>query len=282
MMGAERVVVTGTGGILGSAFARRYLTADAFLALGRNDLAGDKLATLPETLAQFCPTLVINCAADTNVEGAEDNRLRVLAANTVLPGILAHASRTAGARFVHFSSTGCYGRWKDAPYNDFDRLQPTTVHHTSKALGEDAVREAGAESLILRLGWVFGGSSTQRDFVRARIAEAAGKSELHSDPSQKGNPTFCEDVVKQVDRLIEVGLTGTFNCVGGDATTRFDYVAAILRVAGLTTRLVPGQFPRRAPVSPNEAAVAEKLDLLGLNIMRPWQDALSEFAGGIA
>ena len=81
----------------------------------------------------------------------------------------------------------------------------------------------------------------------------------------------------QTVALLKNELTGTYNCVASGAVSRFDYVSRIVAAAGLDARIVPRRFVRRAPVSPNEAAVNEKLDLLRMNFMPEWSTALDRY-----
>ena len=276
-----RVVLAGAGGMLGSAFRQR-LAGTELICLGREQLDVSRPRELRERIASLSPGLVINCAADTNVEGAEGDPRPALAVNALLPELLAQACERANARFLHFSSTGCYGDWKRTPYGDYDPLRPTTVHHAAKAAGEEAVRHACRDSLILRLGWLYGGDAQHRkNFVWARIAEARGIETVFSDPYQTGTPTHVDDVVAQSLRLLDEGVSGTLNCVAGGSASRFDYVLRILKSAGLSTRVLPRRFERRAPVSPNEAASNDKLSLLGLNIMPDWEDALERYVASL-
>lgn len=273
------IVVAGARGILGSTFMS-YLPEGRAIGLGRTDLDVAAPEAAMRQVVALAPSVIINCAADTDVEGAERDDSQAVAVNIHLARALAEAARETGARFVHFSSTGCYGNWKSTPYEDSDPLRPTTAHHRSKALGEEAVLQALQEALILRLGWVFGGSPGQRkNFVSARLREAEGKPVIGSDPTQFGSPTSATDVVGQVTHLLSRrDLQGIFNCVGGGRpASRLDYVAAILTFAGSQTRVQPAVFQRRAAVSPNEAALNARLQMLGLEKMRPWRVSLEDF-----
>lgn len=270
-------IVAGARGILGSAFMARMPAA---LGLGRDDLDPGAPEAVVRNIVARRPSLIINCAADTDVEGAENDDSRAIAVNVTLAAALAKAAADSGAGFVHFSSTGCYGTYKNAPYEESDPLHPTTAHHRSKALGEAAVLNACPAAITLRLGWVFGGAPGQRkNFVWARLREAEGKAAIGSDPHQLGSPTSAADVVTQAVHLLSRdGCQGVFNCVGnGPAGSRLDYVAAILSAAGSAARVEPATFPRRAPVSPNEAAINARLQQRGLDIMRPWRFSLKEF-----
>lgn len=276
-MAPPRVAIAGSSGMLGSTF-RTHLAVEEELCLTRADLDVTQPRRLRAKLADLRPELVLNCAADTDVEGAERETSRAFAANAVVPALLAQACRDLDITLVHFSSTGCYGIQKSTPYDDYDELRPTTVHHRAKAGGEAAVREAGGPHIVMRLGWLYGGEPGHRkNFVMARIREGRSKPEVVSDPFQTGNPTSVEDVVAQTMALVEAGVYGTFNCVAGGSASRFDYVRKIVTAAGLDTRLLPQRFARAAQVSPNEAAVNMKLDLLGLNRMPLWDDALVRY-----
>jgi len=223
--------------------------------------------------------VVINCAADTDVEGAETAPERAFATNATLAGVLARAAAETGARMLHFSSTGCYGDWKRTPYTEDDPLRPTTAHHRSKAAGEEQVLRGTKDALVMRLGWVFGGHPAQRkNFVWARLMEARGRSGIGANPSQTGCPTSADDVVTQALALLAAQVTGVVNCVGNGApASRLDYVAAILAAGGCTTQVSPVVFARRAPVSPNEAAVNTRLQRLGSDTMSPWRTSLTGF-----
>lgn len=236
-------------------------------------------------VSQFGAKLVVHCAADTDVEGGEDRVERTFAANAILPGLIATGCRRSGAFLVHISSTGCYGNWKREPYVEDDPLRPTTVHHRSKLAGEQAVRESGGDWIILRAGWLYGGSAANpKNFVVQRIRDARRNSVMLGDTSQVGNPTFVGDVVTQARGLVEAGVTGVFNCVARGKATRCEYVRAIVEVAGLPcdVREAPdGHFRRRAPVSPNEAAINRNAGLLGLDIMPDWRTSLEKYVAAL-
>ncbi|WP_160119933.1 SDR family oxidoreductase [Rhodovarius lipocyclicus] len=275
------ILLTGATGMLGSSFAEALGPRATLVPRTALDIRDP--AAVMRMVATSGASVLINCAADVDAEAAEDNPDRALAANSMLPGLLAIACRRAGMRLVHFSSTGCYGAWKTTPYSEEDPVRPTTVHHSSKVSGEAAVREAAPEHVILRTGWLFGGGpGHKKNFVWKRLLEAAAEDELGSDTAQFGNPTYVGDVVAQTMALIEAGLCGTYNCVSQDGTSRFAYVERIVRAGGLDCRLVPrGAFARRAPVSPNEMAVNQRLGLLGLDMMPAWDSSIDAYVAAL-
>lgn len=260
--------------MLGHAFASRLPGAKA---LNRASLDVSNIRAIHDAIADSGADLVINCAAHTNVDQAETAGDDAWRANALLPGILGAACRASGAVLVHFSSTGIYGDWKETPYAEDDRLQPTTVHHHSKAAGEAAVKESGCRHLIVRTGWLFGGPPGHaKNFVWNRLVEAARSQEMKSDPSQRGNPTAVADVVEQTMAVVAAGYLGTINLVSHGSASRLDYVRRIVRSAGLACRVSASEaaFARPAPVSANETAVNQRLRLLGLDRMPPWEEAV--------
>lgn len=273
------ILLLGSNGMLGSSFSSAL--SQHFSTLSREILDISQPERLLTAIIKLSPKIIINCIADTQVDAAEITPSNAFAVNALLPSLLAQSARQIGALLVHFSSTGCYGDNINnplSPHSDFSSLQPTTIHHKSKLKGEELIRESGCDHIILRLGWLYGGSYTHRkNFVWARIQEAQQKSIMASDPYQLGSPSHINDVVKQTLFLIKSGIKGSFNCVNTGAVSRYDYTAHIIKAAGLSTHLVPTRFSRQAPVAFNEAAVNEKLILLGLNIMPEWDISLTNY-----
>lgn len=248
--------------------------------LGRATLQTDDPASLLARIATLQPRLIVNCAAHTDVDSAENDPQLAQRVNADLPALLAEAARRHDALLVQISSTGVYGAWSDRPYDERDRCQPTTVHHRSKLAGEQAVSQSGCKYLILRTGWLFSGPANRpRNFVWHRLREARDASVLRSDPVQRGNPTCATDLAALTLRLVDLGVHGIYNSVGEEPASRLDYVREIVAAAGLPCRVEPaaGQFTRRAPVSCNEAAVNWGLGQLGLTTMPPWRESLRRY-----
>jgi dTDP-4-dehydrorhamnose reductase len=279
---AGPVLILGAGGLLGQAFTAACAGRGVATA-GRAQLEGRSDAEIAALVRSTAPALVVNCAADVDADGAEQDPSRAIAANTLLPGIVAAACRDAGALMLHFSSTGCYGAWKEEPYTEDDPPRPTTAHHRSKLAGEEAVRESGADHLIARIGWLYGGSiDNPKNFVWRRLLEACGATRLASDATQRGCPTDVADVARQALHAAEHGVRGTINLVARGSATRFDYVTRIVRAAGLACDVVPAPaFARAAPVSPNEAAISKRLQALGLDIMPLWGEAVDAYVSAL-
>jgi dTDP-4-dehydrorhamnose reductase len=270
-----KIGLLGGGGLLGTAVSNEFGPDNIRRIDWRGMLTGSD-DELHNAIRATGVATVVNCAAHTNVEAAEDDPETDRQSNAVLPARLARACAAADVALVHFSSTGCYGNWQDRPYTETDPCRPTTNHHRHKFEGEEEIRKVGGRHMILRTGWLFGSTSPARpDFVAKRIEEASKKQTMTSDAGQLGNPTYTKDVARQLRNLIEAGGEGLFNVVNTGQASRFEYVREIVVASDLECEVLAGPaFIRKAKVSFNEMALTTRLDNTGLSIMSRWQDAL--------
>lgn len=278
--GGTSSLVVGAGGLLGTALvATLRERGEQIAVLGRRDLDLSRPDAIVDMIKQAAPARVFNCAAHTDLEAAEVDPALDNAVNARLPGVIAAACADLGVQMVHFSSTGCYGDWKDKPFAEDDAPRPLSRHHQAKLAGEQAVAASGCAHTIFRLGWLYGGDTDQpKNFVWKRILEASDKSEMVSDDVQRGCPTFVEDVVRQVLFAMDRGVSGICNAVAQGSASRYEYVSAIVAASGLPCVVLPGPgYARKAPVSANETAVNARLQAEGVDIMPPWRDSLEAY-----
>ena len=144
--------------------------------------------------------LIIHAAANTNAEECEKNPDDCFRDNTLLTEKLAYASSKAGCTFVFISSTGVYGKHEESkPYTEHDIARPTTVHHKSKLLAESAVTKWCKSYLIIRTGWLFGGSpKNAKNFVARRIEEALNEGKFITETLVTCKNTLINVVKKEV------------------------------------------------------------------------------------
>lgn len=275
-----KVLITGSSGMLGAEIFKRVSEAgwigDSF---DRRKIDFSRPLDLVAKLNQY--DILIHAAANTNVEACEADPVACYRDNTLLTETLLRATIESHARMVFISSTGVYGEHCDVPYHEYDLTHPTTEHHRSKLAAEHAVLR-DARTLVVRTGWLFGGRrDNPKNFVARRREEAlASTTELSSNSSQKGCPTYAADVASRLLKLIEIGCSGVFNCVNTGTASRFDYVKAIVEFCNIDVPVKPTSgdgFQRRAKVSNNEMALNMKQDLMGLPPLRNWREALEEY-----
>lgn len=270
--------------MLGSAVQEALHTDFDIVPASRGELDIQSFGAAKEYLRQVQPQVVLHAAAYTNVEEAERQPEDCYRVNYNGTLNLVNAAQGLGIKFIYISSTGCYGSYQEQPYAEYNDVLPTTVYHQSKYLGEKVVRDLCADFLILRTGWLFGGSTShKKNFVFNRFKDASKVKEMRSDPFQRGNPTNTADVAAQLKLLIQHNISGTYNVVAAGACTRYEYVKEIVAAYGLDCVVTPTDkpFERAARVSPNEAAVNFNLDGLGLNIMPHWKESLHQYIHSI-
>jgi len=280
-MNGKKVLITGADGMLGSNLIK--LLPYKIVGFNSKELDITNSNKCIEILGSEKPNVIIHTAAYTDVDGCEVNSDKAYKINTIGTQNLINCCIDRDVLFIYISSTGVYGTIKEkCPYNEFDEVQPTTIHHASKYEAEQMVKNHLSKYLILRTGWLFGGDKTHnKNFVYKRYLEASNNDEMHSDVSQIGNPTYIKDLVQQIQILIENKQNGMFNCVNKALNvSRYDYVKKIVSLFGLNcdVKKAPSDlFNREAKVSKNESAINYKLELLNLNVMDSWDVALEKY-----
>jgi dTDP-4-dehydrorhamnose reductase len=278
-MNGKRILITGSRGMLGSCLVNNFSNAVGYSS---SKLDITNALQVNQVLAIEKPDIIIHTAAFTNVEACEVEIDKAFKVNTIGTQNLVNYCIDKDILFVFISSTGVYGSYKTECYTEFDETEPLTIHHKSKYEAERVIKNHINKYLILRTGWIFGGDvSHKKNFVYQRYLEANSNSLIYSDDSQIGNPTYILDLIRQIEILINNNQFGTYNCVNyAENISRYDYVKKIIDLFALDCKVEvasKGIFKRVAPVSHNESASNFKLDLLNLNCMGSWDDALSRY-----
>ncbi|MDC1525564.1 sugar nucleotide-binding protein [Gammaproteobacteria bacterium] len=279
-----KIALTGSSGILGSSFQKYCdLSGIECYALKRDDYIEEiSNSFVGKTLLDKNISIFVHCAANTNVDECEEFPDACFRDNYYLTERLGKICKVLNIKFVFISSTGIYGDLSELPHNELDQLSPTTNHHQSKVLAERALQQSMSNYLIIRTGWLFGGDwNAPKNFVANRIREAqASPQSMKSNISQRGCPTYVEDVVSCIFLLLAQDQTGIFNCVNKGNASRYEYVEAILRLAGLEVNLIAvdgSEFNRLASVPKNEMACNVRLGQIGLNCMPKWRNSLASY-----
>jgi len=271
-----RIAITGANGQLGEALQETLGREHDIVALGHDELELGH----PDCVAQLVATgagLVVHPAAYTNVDGCARDPELAYRVNGLGTQYVALACRELGAPLVYISTNEVFDGAGGAPYFEYDRADPINPYGRSKWAGEQAVRELLDRYYIARVAWLFGG---QRNFVRTVLRLAAERDTLSMVADEIGSPTYAPDVAKAVAQLIQKPFYGTYHLVNEGSCSRYEFAAAILRLAGRdNVELRPiglADFKRDSVVPPytplrNVAAAA-----LGVRL-RHWQDALKEY-----
>ncbi len=277
------IALTGGNGLLGSEINRLAVECGYSIKKINRKFVNPKLglAKVRQYVESLGCNILIHCAANTDVEYCEQNEYACYKDNVLLSEVIANACKVLNVKMVFISSTGIYGKYKSEPFCEYDEVQPTTVHHTSKYLAENILQQLLSDVLIIRTGWLFGGTiASPKNFVVNRLKEAANsKGTLESDPTQIGNPTFVADVAERILLLIKDGVSGIYNCVNSGVASRYDYVSGIVGFSNHDVKVnaATKAFKRVAQVSFNESAVNFKMDELGYASLPHWEVRLLEY-----
>ena len=278
-MTGKNILITGANGMLGSQLVQKFKNSVGFSS---KELNVTNKAQIFNAINKTKPQIIIHTAAFTNVDACENDIDKAYNINTYGTENLVNCCKNKDILFIFISSTGVYGSTKLTPYDEFDEVKPTTIHHKTKYEAEKIIMNNLDKYLILRTGWMFGGEiNHKKNFVYQRFLESTNNNKLYSDDNQIGNPTYVDDFAKQIKVLINENQIGLFNCVNeAQFISRYDYVKKIIECFELDCKLNKAPkdfFNRSAPVSNNESATNRKLDLLKINCMRSWDIALSEY-----
>ncbi len=276
-----KILITGSNGMVARA-ATKYCVSvdDEVIALTRADLDISVRKAAISSVSEICPDAVLNCAAFTDVDGAETNENSSYAANAIGVENLAEACKAVDAAFVTISTDYVFDGAKDGFYTQRDAPNPQGVYARSKRDGEIRAFSAYPRSVIVRSGWIFGHGGTNFLSVMSDLL-AVGKSIKAIDDSY-GTPTFADDLAIRLRELAEADLPGVYHAANaGSGTSYFGFAGKVCELAGLNKSLLSPtshtelKRPAPRPVSSKLAClVSEKL---GFPPMRDWEEALSDF-----
>ena len=288
-----KVLVTGTEGQI----ARSLVEAASVhagidvVAIGRPDLDLEQPGSAERVIAQLAPDIVINAAAYTAVDAAEDEPQRAFRVNAEAAGEVAAAAARIGAPVVHLSTDYVFDGTADEPYEENAAVNPLSVYGKSKLAGEEQVRSANANHLILRTAWVY--SPFGRNFVKTMISAAARGLPLTVVSDQRGSPTSALDIAAGLLTIAErwktepaPGLGQTFHLAGTGSASWFGFAQAIMdecRKHGAPAveiqPIASAQWPTKAPRPSNSVLNSCKFAREFGYSPPPWEQSLAIVAG---
>jgi dTDP-4-dehydrorhamnose reductase len=272
-----RLLVTGSAGMLGRAVAgtATRLGHDV-VALSRAELDITDAAHVARVVAAAEPAAVINCAAWTDVDGAEANEAQALRANADGAGNVARAAAEARARIVHVSTDYVFDGAKREPWVESDPVAPLQAYGRTKLAGEPAVADANPDHAIVRTAWLFGAGG--RNFADTMLRLCAEREEVEVVADQCGRPTWTGHLAPALVELAERdGDVGVFHAAGHGQCTWYEFAVEIAHAAELPARVVPTTSARFV-----RPAVRPAYSVLGTErapgvVLPAWQDGLGAY-----
>lgn len=199
-----KILVTGSNGQVGTALVNLLNTRDdvEILAKDRDELDITDQVAVEKLVSSFKPDFIINAAAHTAVDKAEQEIKLSYAINEQGPKFLAEAANRINATILHISTDYVFAGDKDGTYHEQDLTDPQGVYGASKLAGEIAVAEANSKHIILRTAWVFGEHGN--NFVKTMLKLAKDRDTLSIVGDQFGGPTYAGDIAKTLITIVDV------------------------------------------------------------------------------
>ncbi|MBI3985328.1 MAG: dTDP-4-dehydrorhamnose reductase, partial [Lentisphaerae bacterium] len=222
--------------------------------------------------------VVVNCAAYTNVDKAEEQPEVARAVNAEAVGVLGRLARQRGTYVVHISTDFVFDGKGDRPYVETDTPRPLNVYGDSKWKGELALQASGCDHAILRVEWSYGRHGVH--FIAKLLERAHTGVDLKVVDDQIGAPTWTADAARAILCLLRGRHTGLYHFASGGFVSRYDMARFVLQAFDLQNRISPCSsetFPMKAVRPKNSRFNTAKIQPLLDHPIRDWQTALSEF-----
>lgn len=233
-----KILVTGAGGQLGNCIRLAAEgAADEYRFTDVAELDITNTAAVDELAAAEKFDVIVNCAAYTDVDKAEDNREFAELLNAGAVANLAHAAREHGATLIHISTDYVFGgNSGNTPRNETEPANPTGVYGATKLHGEEAILRSGCKYLIIRTAWLY--SEFGKNFVKTMLGLTATRPSLSVVFDQAGTPTYARDlasaIVEIVARRLFEGNEGIFHYSDEGVCSWYDFTRMIAEIAGNT------------------------------------------------
>jgi len=230
-LSSHTILVTGGSGQVGGAAVRALVGLGTVIAPGRDRLGLASAESIRAIMREVQPRWVVNAAAHTAVDRAENEPELAFALNADAPRVIGEEARKIGAAVIHFSTDYVFDGSKATPYVESDATGPLNVYGKSKLAGEQALAQTGATHFIFRTSWVYG--ATGKNFLLSILRMAREREVLRIVADQHGAPTWSEDlarltahVIRRVDASDAGRVSGVYHAGGSGETTWFGFASA--------------------------------------------------------
>lgn len=276
-----KILITGGNGMVAKAAAEHCReSGDEVIALSRAELDISDGVSVRSAIADHHPAAVINCAAYTNVDGAESEPEKAYATNVNGVENLAYACREFGSRFVTISTDYVFDGEIDGFYSQRETPNPQGVYARTKREGEVAAQVINAGTIIVRSGWIYGGGGTNFLSVMHRMLAEGNPVKAIGDSF--GTPTFAGDLAKRLREIAELNLPVIFHVTNaGPGTSYLGFAEKVCEIGGYDASLIEpiskDELQRPSPRPANSKLTCLLSRRFGLKPMADWEDALSRF-----
>ena len=256
--------------------------------------------SIRSVVREVAPDLIVNAAAYTAVDKAEEEPELAMTVNGTAPGILAEEAKQGGAALIHYSTDYVFDGSADSPYSEKDQPNPINVYGRTKLAGDQAIEGVGGSYLILRTSWVYGARGQNFFLTMLRLAKERESLKIVDD--QIGSPTWCRMIAECTAQILAsapvldgnldikahlADHAGVYNLTSSGSTSWYGFARAILDMTATGKQrklheLLPiptSEYPVPAPRPIYSVLSGDKLrDTFGL-VMPEWQEALELCVG---
>jgi dTDP-4-dehydrorhamnose reductase len=271
-----RVLVAGAGGMLGGdateAIAAR---GHNVFALPRSELDITRSAEVEDAIGALRPDVIVNCAAWTDVDGAEANERAAMQVNDTAAAMVSATAASYGAKILHVSTDYVFDGRKRQPYVESDLPAALSAYGRSKQAGETSVAIANPRHFIVRSSWLFG--SGGGNFVETMLRIGSEQPEVIVVSDQVGSPTYTPHLAQALAVLVEGQEFGIHHIAASGQCSWYEFAQEIFDQEGLETRVMAGTtetLGRPAPRPAFSVLGSERPDPITLP---HWRTGLSEY-----
>jgi len=244
-----RILLTGKSGQVGSELCRLLPGIGELFAFDHRELDLAQFDAIRRTIRDAHPDLIINAAAYTQVDRAENDEAAAMAINAEAPARLAEEAKKIGAALVHYSTDYVFDGCKNSPYVEDDVPHPLSVYGKSKLAGELAIRASGVPHLILRTAWVY--ASAGHNFLLTILRLSTQREELRIVCDQRGAPTWSREIASGTVRILAslanqgwnpdsfAAIAGTYHMTAAGETSWHQFAQAILEESSSLSHPIP-------------------------------------------
>ncbi|MBI5559647.1 MAG: dTDP-4-dehydrorhamnose reductase [Deltaproteobacteria bacterium] len=232
-----KILVTGSGGMLASALAELLEREHRVSALSRKEFDITDVSSVRKNILRVSPQVIVNCAAYTKVDKAEEERSEAFLINAEGPRNLAAVCRKLGARLIHISTDFVFDGKKSVPYKEEARPYPLSVYGMSKLQGEKNVQDETTDFIIIRTSWLYGRGKD--NFVKKVASLARKRKDLPVVYDQIGTPTYTGDLSTAIMNLLDKP-PGIYHFSNEGVASWYDFAHAIveeMKKGGMKMRL---------------------------------------------
>jgi len=297
-----KILVTGADGMLGWDLCdelerQGYKVLRTDIRLTENNIERLDVRNKEEVLLkieQFNPDIVAHLAAETDVDKCEQEVDHAYLTNTIGTLNVALACQKNGITMIYISTAGVFDGNSSEPYTEFHKANPLNVYGKTKYEGEKIVKNLLSKYFIVRAGWMMGGGRKRdKKFVVKLLKQVEeGKKEIHVLTDKTGTPTYTVDFSKNIIPLIESKSYGLYHLTNKGECSRYNVAKKIfelLNINNITIKpVVSILYPKESykyfsstekpAIRPNSEMMRNyKLDLMGMNNMRHWEEAVEEY-----